>query len=221
MIDQAPSIDISSYGDMVTVLLLGLFVLLAGVVAIHRSQFGQILQALLIVRKRSQLLRQTKLVDEWLYVVTLFFNLSVQSVFVFLLIVNFFPQFAIRFYPIVLFIFSFLAVSFDCFIKMLNARILGTIYDCVEDVMTLRLHKFFYQTANSVFLFMMLVCYFYLHNWIFICGYIAIFGVNYCLMFYRTLTLKTHQVNLFQFFLYFCTLEILPYIVLLKLLLSI
>ncbi|MBQ7551505.1 MAG: DUF4271 domain-containing protein [Bacteroidales bacterium] len=208
------------YLDILTFVFCGAMILLTINCTIHRKQFKSVLQALFVPRVRNQLLREGKIFNEWVYIIAIVFIFLVQSAFVYLLLCEFLPKIALRFTPLVLYNLSLVAVIADYFLKMLSANLLAYIFDYSSARNTLNLNKFFYLTVNSVALFPILIITVYTHTPVILLAYIPIFLSSYMTMIYRSLTLNINIIHPFHFFLYFCTLEILPYLIYLKLLIT-
>lgn len=209
------------YWDMVTFTFGIALVLISSLVALNRRKFSMIMRALYTPRVRSQLMRETKIFDDLIYPFSVTFNCLVQGIFIFLLVENFITNIAEKIHPALLLLIAVGAVAVDYFIKMLNIYILTLLFENKEDRSNFYLNKFFYNTMNASVLFPILVLCFYIENLNILWVYLPFFFANYTMMVYRTLTLNSAKTKFFHFFLYFCTLEILPYLIIVKLLLII
>lgn len=209
------------YWDMVTFAFGIALVLISSLVALNRRKFSMIMRALYTPRVRSQLMRETKIFDDLIYPFSVTFNCLVQGIFIFLLIENLITNIAEQISPALLLLIAIGAVVIDYFIKMLNIHILTFLFENEEDRNNFYLNKFFYNTLNATLLFPIIVLGFYIENLNILWAYLPFFIANYTMMVYRTLTLNSSRTKFFQFFLYFCTLEILPYLIIVKLLIMI
>lgn len=209
------------YWDLVTFVFGIALVLISALVALNRRKFSMIMRALYTPRVRSQLMRETKIFDDLIYPFSVTFNCLIQGIFIFLLVENFITDIAERISPSLLLLIAIGAVAIDYFIKMLNIYILTFLFENEEDRNHFYLNKFFYNTLNATLLFPILVLGFYIENLNILWAYLPFFIANYTMMVYRTLTLNSAKTKFFQFFLYFCTLEILPYLIIVKLLIMI
>lgn len=211
-------VPISAYADIATfVFCLALLVLTLNV-ANNRRNFKATLQALFLPRVRSQFFRESKLYNEWCFYLGALFNILIQSLLVFYLIVLLLPAFASSINLKLLYVLCFAAVLFDFFFKWGNSTLLGKLFECSNDAAIFNHGKFFYLSDSSVALLPILAIAIYLGEPAVLFVYLPLFLTAYAMMIIRTLTLKSSALSLFQFFLYFCTLEILPYLVILKLL---
>ena len=211
-------VPVSSYSDIATfVLCLALLVLTLNV-ARNRRNFHSIIQALFLPRVRSQFFRENKLYNEWCFYLGVIFNTLVQSLLVFYLIIILLPAFAGGINLKVLYSICFGATLFDFFFKLGNTTLLGKLFECSNDAVIFNHSKFFYLSDTSVVLMPILAATIYLGMPAILFVFLLFFITVYVMMVVRTLTLKSSALSLFQFFLYFCTLEILPYLIILKLL---
>ena len=215
---QDGMLPISSYADIATfVFCLALLVLTLNV-ANHRRDFKATLQALFLPRVRSQFFRESKLYNEWCFYLGTLFNILVQSLLVFYLVVILLPSFAGGINLKLLYVLCFGATLFDFFFKWGNSTLLGKLFECSGDAALFNHSKFFYFSDSSIALLPILAATIYLGMPVLLFAYLPFFLTAYVMMVVRTLTLKSSALSLFQFFLYFCTLEILPYLIILKLL---
>lgn len=211
-------VPVSSYADIATfVLCLALLVLTLNV-ARNRRNFRSIIQALFLPRVRSQFFRESKLYNELCFYLGVIFNTLVQSLLVFYLVIILLPGFAGGINLKMLYIICFGATLFDFLFKWGNTTLLGKLFECSGDAAIFNHSKFFYLSDTSVALMPILAASIYLGKPAILFAYLLFFITAYSMMIVRTWTLKSSSLSLFQFFLYFCTLEILPYLIILKLL---
>ncbi|MBP5400236.1 MAG: DUF4271 domain-containing protein [Bacteroidales bacterium] len=211
-------VPISSYADIATfVFCLALLVLTLNV-ARNRRNFRSTLQALFLPRVRSQFFRESKLYNEWCFYFGTLFNTLIQGLLVFYLVVTLLPDFSSNINLKWLYILCFGAALFDFFFKFGNSTLLGKLFECDSDAAIFNHSKFFYYSDSSIVLMPILATTIYLGMPAILFVYLPFFVAAYVMMVVRTLTLKSSALSLFQFFLYFCTLEILPYLIILKLL---
>ena len=211
-------LPVSSYADIATfVFCLALLVLTLNV-ANNRRDFNAILQSLFVPRVRSQFFRESKLYNEWCFYLGVLFNTLIQSLLVFYLMVTLLPTVVGLFNLKLLYVLCFGATLFDFFFKLGNSILLGKLFECGSDAVLFNHSKFFYISDSSVVLLPILAVTIYLGMPVLLFAYLPFFVTAYAMMVVRTLTLKSSALSLFQFFLYFCTLEILPYLVILKML---
>lgn len=211
-------LPVSSYLDIATFVFCVAMILLAINVANNRRNVKSILQALFLPRVRSQFFRESKLYNEWCFAIGVAFNTIVQSLMIFYLLVTFLPDFASEVNLKILYLLCFAAVLFDFFFKFGNSMMFGQMFECSGDALIFNHSKFFYISDSSIVLLPILAVTIYTGTPAVMFAYLPFFVVSYVMMCVQTLTLKSASLSLFQFFLYFCTLEILPYLIILKLL---
>jgi len=211
-------IPISAYSDIATFVFCLALIVLAVNVTNNRRDFKATLQALFVPRVRSQFFRDSKLYNEWCFALGTLFNILVQSLLFFYLLVTFLPSLANVIPLKLLYVLCFIAVLFDFFVKLGNSTLLGKLFECGNDAAIFNHSKFLYYSDNSVVLLPILAAAIYLGLPAILFAYLPFFVTTYSMMLIRTLTLKSSALSLFQFFLYFCTLEILPYLIILKIL---
>ena len=211
-------IPISAYSDIATFVFCLALIVLAVNVTNNRRDFKATLQALFVPRVRSQFFRESKLYNEWCFYLGTLFNVLIQSLLVFYLLVTLLPSLADVLHLKLLYVLCFGAVLIDFFFKFGNSTLLGQLFECGSDAAIFNHSKFFYYSDNSIVLLPILATAIYLGMPAILFAYLPFFVATYSMMLIRTLTLKSSALSLFQFFLYFCTLEILPYLIILKML---
>ena len=211
-------LPISCYADIATIVFCIALLVLAVNVTFNRRVFKSTLQALFVPRVRSQFFRDSKLYNEWAFAFGVFFNTLVQSLLLFYLLVTLLPTVVSAINLRLLYTLCFGATLFDFFVKFGNSTLLGKLFECSSDAAIFNHSKFFYLSDSSIILLPILAATIYLGRPAILFAYLLFFIATYSMMIIRTLTLKSSALSLFQFFLYFCTLEILPYLVILKLL---
>jgi hypothetical protein len=204
--------------DWVTGLFCGLLVLLTLIIVNGRRKFSFIIRSLYSARSRSQLLRESKPMSEWIYVFLLLYVFLTQGTLLYLLADHFLPTLAGHFAPALLWLACCGAFTLDYFLKKLNTLFLSTIFECRDDNGLLQQNRFFHLICSSLMLLPLLMVAFYTRHLSVLFLYIPLYLANFVFLLVKTLSLKSQQLGLFQFFLYFCTLEILPLLIAVKLL---
>lgn len=178
------------------------------------------MQALFSPRLRTQLQRESKVFGEWFYFFCIIYYFLVQGMLLFLLTQYLLPDFADDRKPFPLYFLTLGIVMGDYFIKLLNTFFLAHVFECQEDRANFNLTKFLYQMVNSIALLPLLAASVYMEIPQILFLYIPVFFATYGTMIYRSLTLNSNKLRPFLFFLYFCTLEILPYLIVFKFILN-
>ncbi|MBO4645135.1 MAG: DUF4271 domain-containing protein [Bacteroidales bacterium] len=203
--------------DLLAVLFAVILLLFALVVVQGRRKFSLICRSLYSPRYRSQLLRESKPLQEWIYFFLILYAILVQGAFCFVLLEQFFPLLYEKIPPVLLLLSCIGAVATDVFLKRIAIYILSVAFECTDDGQTYAQTKFFYRLNNALLLLPLLLVAVYTHILWVLVAYAVIVITHLFLLVFRTVTLKSQQLGLFQFFLYFCTLEILPYLIVVKL----
>lgn len=206
--------------DFMTLLFCVAIVILTVAITTHNRKFHLIIQSLFSQRIRTQFVREVKLFDEWIYAILLLFIFLVQSTFLYLLTEDFLPGIGNHFQSLVLFAIIFAAVALDYFLKLLNLKFITYLFDYKEERTSFNQNKFLAHTINSLTLLPIMIAAVYTGYHEILWFYAPFFLGTYLLLIYRTITLNIKNLNPFQFFLYFCTLEILPYLIILKVLIT-
>lgn len=207
-------------GNWATLIILLVFLLYMLNVVLYRRKFTLSLQAVYSQRLYLQLVKEGKIFNEGSFVFSLPAILLVVGLAAVQLSLQYSPQFQtdaffIRQLAIVAAGFGVLYM-----LKLVVNYVLFDLFDIPEERYAFNLIEYSALLNASLLLFACIV----------LAQYTRLFQIYYvfivllCLLFiyknYRLFVLKSKRIHLFYFFMYFCTLEILPYLVLLKLLLS-
>lgn len=111
------------------------------------------------------------------------------------------------------------AIMLALYFLTFTANIVYTgLFEHQKERYSLNLYKFIFLTNVAIVLFPFLVAYQATGYFVVLYAFIPVFLVLLGLFLYRIMKINPRNINLFQFFLYFCTLEVLPYLLLVKLL---
>ena len=209
------------YMDMVTSLFCVILLLFTLLMAFNRRKFESVMRSLFSARIRTQMQRESKVFGEWFYMFAILFYFLVQAMLLFLLAQYVFPESVAGIRPFPLYFLLLGVVMADFFIKLLLTLLMSYIFECPEDRLNFNLTKFFVHTVNSVAVFPLLAATVYMDFPYLLFLYIPVFLTTFIVMIFRTLTLNSDKIPPFLFFLYFCTFEILPYLIVAKLLFTI
>jgi len=199
------------------VLILGLITL---IFILHRRQIIQILQATFSQRIFSQLLRESKLLKERIFFLQHFTNYLILSLFVFIVLHYFFPNITQFFSIELLFLIAFSFVFLDFLFKRLALSLYIYLSDYKENKDEFYFYKLFHITSNCFILYPILIIFFFTQQPIALLIYLPFFIISFIFLFSRFYTFNKNKNLTFHFFLYFCTIEILPYVILLKIIFS-
>lgn len=206
--------------SITTTILVVILGLIALIFVLHRKQVLLILQGLFSQRIISQLLRDMKLIKERISILLFLVSYLIQTLFLFALLSTFLPNLYNSLFLPLRYLIPVGLVLLDGIFKRITSNLFTYLFDCKENRDSILLYKLLFITLNSFCLFPILISFFYTGEWLILLLYAPIFLTTFLILFYRLYILNIKNNNKFQFFLYFCTIEILPYIVLFKAVLS-
>lgn len=171
-------------------------------------------------RHFSQLVREGKVANknlfDWIHTVIF----VIQALFVYIVLEYFFPKVFHLTNPIVLYFIILLLVIFDFFVKRLSSLIYFSLFSYKEEYPFYKLYKLLFNFSNSIFLMFIIPLSIYSNHWKLIFLYFPILTITFSITSLKIFMINPKKIKLLQFFIYFCTLEILPYLVVLKMLVS-
>lgn len=186
----------------------------------QRRKIVLVMQSLFSKRVAGQLLRESRLFSERIYLYCMAVVLAVQAFFLLLLANRFLPGLTHGHSYGGIYALLVLLVAADHYIKYFISVGFGNLFDYQSLMNIFKINKFFYLTFISFILFPIVIIALYTGSNLPFFAYIAVFLVSYIFMIYNTVSLNWGKVNWLLFFLYFCTFEILPYAVILKFVLT-
>ncbi|MDL2312779.1 DUF4271 domain-containing protein [Bacteroidales bacterium OttesenSCG-928-B11] len=205
--------------DWITLILLAALVILTLLFTLHRRKYTLLLRSLYSSRYFTQLSHEGKIFEERIYLFDLAFILLTQSVFFYFIIEIYFPSiFAVK-PPFFTFLIIMGILVLDFVFKCFMTFSFTYLYDIKSDRTTFFSYKLFTQSSNSLILFPLVVTFTYTSFLPVLLLYIPVFSANFLIMAYRLFLLNRKKIRPFHFFVYFCTFEILPYLILVKILL--
>lgn len=204
--------------NWITGILVIILVLLAIIFALHRRKIILLLSSLFLSRYFSQLARESRIFTERVFLLDLSVIFLTQALFCYLLLKFYFPYTYSLLIPFVLFLVCVGAVIFDYLFKLLITYFFTYLFDYEEERVTYYSYKLFYLTLNSFILFIILALVVYTGCRSILLLYIPIFLITFSTMSFRLFVLNSKKINPFHFFIYFCTFEILPYLIVVKVL---
>lgn len=200
----------------VTIVLCALIFLMTISVVLFRRRLSNLIRSLYSQRFFSLLIRESKVLEEMMFPVTLLFDLFTMALGIVLIIMRFKAPLVsqLTFWGAYGSVFAVLAVLY---ILVFFANVVYTgLFDHQKERYSLNLYKFVFSTNVAMLLLPFLIVYHALGNFAVMYAFIPVFFVILGLYLYRLLKINPRNINLFHFFLYFCTLEILPWVLLVK-----
>lgn len=209
---------ISENNNLSTIVLTVAFVMLTALFVAYRNKVTLLLTSLFSQRHLSQLQREGKLANRNLFVWVQGFIVIVQALFLYTFLQFLFPKIFNLLAPSFLYLILILIVLFDYGFKRTVNYIYMNLFDIQDDIPLYTMYKLFFNFTNSVILILLLPIALYSGNWKLFFLYIPIFFVTFIVTAFKLFTISRLKLKIFHFFTYFCTLEILPYLTILKLL---
>lgn len=186
-----------------------------------RRKLTLIFRALFSQRHFSLLQREGKIIEDRRSIFVLAFDLITITTGLAMFCGTFIPK-AVSKWPFIAYIGLFLAMLVAAYVfKLLCNEVYAFLFDRDKERTSVNQYKFIFLTDISVFLFPMLILTHYSGfravYYLIAVVFVALFAV----WVYRMLKINSMNGHRFHFFLYFCTLEILPWALFLKVLLNI
>ena len=186
-----------------------------------RRKLTLIFRALFSQRHFSLLQREGKIIEDRSSIFVIVFDLLTITTGLTMFCNSFFPH-TVSKWPYISYIGLFLALLLAAYIiKLLCNELYSRLFDRDKERTSVNQYKFIFMTDFSVFLFPMLILTHYTGLRIVYYLIAGVLAVLFSIWTYRLLKINSMGGHRFQFFLYFCTLEILPWAILFKVLLII
>lgn len=200
------------------ILFCALLFVLAVATAVFRRKLLVLLRSLYSKRFYSLLIRESKVLQEYIFPVVLGLDLAAITYGIFLILEHGGSRLPEIAGPYGTFGILLLALLLLYLFQMLANRIYASLFDHSKELQALNIYKFIFATNAGILLIPFLFVCSCLGNITVLYGYLAVLAVLVMLFLYRLLKINPRGINSFHFFLYFCTLEILPNLVFAKLL---
>jgi hypothetical protein len=201
-----------------TLLIVVAMLLLSINAVLYRRKFVLTLQCLYSKRAFSQLSKEGKFYSEGVFILSWPFIMIVIALSVKQICSYFIPAFDqqvsfMEFIGIVC-----LSVIALFILKQIVDFLLFGLFECAEERYNFHIIGFSFLLNSSLILFLTNIVVQYTNFIIFYLFSILIISILFAIKTYKDFIFKSRRVNLFQFFMYFCTLEILPCALIVKLL---
>ena len=169
--------------DWITAVFLLVIILITLLFTLHRRKMILMLQSLFSPRHFSQLSREGKIFTERIFLLDIAVIFLVQALFCYLIVKFFFPHIYHFTTPFLIFLITLSAVALDYLLKLFFTFTFTYLFDCQKERTNYYSYKLFYQTTNSLSLFLILLLVVYM-------GYIEIL-LLYIPIFLTTFTIMT------------------------------
>ena len=206
--------------DWVAIVFIILLIIIAITVFFYKKKLFLVIQSVFSQRYFSLLSREGKILNERFYILSLSIIFLSFSLFCYTLIDYFLPDYNLKISSFSLFAFSMTFTFAMYLFHLLFFRLFCYFFDYQKESNLFNLYRLFFLIVNGLVLFPVLLCYYYIPLKIIIPIYISAFIILYFFLYFRIFISKATEINLFYFFIYFCTFEILPYFIIVKLIKS-
>lgn len=202
--------------NLPTIILVVGLIMLTSIFVTNYQKLPLLLTSLFSQRNLSQLLREGKLATKNLFAWVQVVIFLIQALFLYIVLEYFFPKVYQFTNPYFLYCITLLLVLFDYLFKRASSYLYFTMFNYKDEFAPYKLYKLLFNFSNTIFLMFLIPLSLYSHYWKSILIYIPIFIFTFSITSVKIFLLNPKRIKLFQFFIYFCTLEILPYLVVLK-----
>lgn len=199
-----------------TILICASLFLFTLIVVPFRRKLSLILRSLFSQRHFSLMVRESKILEERVFVFTLLFDLMVFASGILVLAQRYYEPIVTKLSEIGVFGIIFISLFILYVLKFFINYIYSVLFDHPKERYYINLYKFVFLTLSATTLFPILIVVTFTGCFPILYAYIPIFVVYVIVLLFKLLKINPKRINLFQFFLYFCTLEILPYVLLVK-----
>lgn len=204
----------NNWGVIIVCFLLLLFTLL---VVPFRRKMTLMCKSLFSQRHYSMLLREGKIMEERIFPFTVLFDLLTFSFAVLIICEKVQPHVVQKFSYMGSLSLIFIVLLGLYFLKFFITRIYTSLFDHDKERYVMNLFKFIFVSVAAFILFPFLIVVQFTGIFAFLYAYIPVFFVILFFFLYDLMKINPKTINLLHFFIYFCTLEILPYVILVKL----
>lgn len=204
----------NNWGIIIVCFLLLLFTLL---IVPFRRKLMLMFKSLFSQRHYSMLLREGRVLEERIFPFTILFDLLTFSFGLLIIGERLYPQIVQKFSYMGTLGVLFLVLLLAYFLKFIFNHIYTALYDYDKERYYMNLYKFIFVTVAAMTLFPFLIVVQFTGVFSYLYAYISVFFIFLAFFLYDLMKINPRTINLLHFFIYFCTLEILPYVIMVKL----
>jgi hypothetical protein len=219
-VHEKPLLHFTRYDYTVAGVLFFAFVLFVWLYTVNRKRLNQVIRAFYISRYANQLSREEISIGNR---VSIFLSLLfVITITLFVVQLNRYYHFSPVEESPLLFLIIGLTVAGIYFCKILVVKFFGFIFQTGKEAGEYTMSLFLFGNVLGLFMMPVVICLSFARQipaQVFIYGGLAVIGTFLCARLVRgvIIGLNSSRVSTFYLFLYLCTLEILPFVVLVKL----
>ena len=178
-------------------------------------------KSLFLQRYFSLMLRESKVIGEFFAFLLWLFSLFTYAFGVTILLERYYPALVTKLTLIGCWSAAVVVLLSLYVIKLLCNKAYGALFEHEKEVSAMRLLKLAFLADSSALLLPIIAVVTFTHTFEWLYVFIPLFICLSIIWLFKLLKINPRKINLFHFFVYFCTLEILPYIVLMRLIASI
>ena len=213
-----PVVQPNNWITLIFCLLLFLFTVM--IITFRRKLF-LMFRALFSQRHFSLIQRENKVLEDRMSLLVLLFNLLTITTGLVMFCTTYIPR-AMSKLPFIANIGIFFLILLLLYLfKLLSVSLYSSLYGREKERSAINQSRFIFMTDVAVVAFPVLVVIHYTQLTFLYYVLVPVLAILLCIWFYRMMKINSVYGHGFQFFLYFCTLEILPWLVALKVLLII
>ncbi len=202
--------------NLPTIILFISLILITIIFVAYHQKFSLLFTSLFSQRHLSQLQREGKLANRNLFIWVHSIIFLIQALFLYIILDYFFPKvFNLIDHNILYFIILGIVII-DFILKRIFSFGYFKTFDYNDELASYKMYKMLFNFTNTILLMIIIPLSLYTNEWKLIWIYFLILIITFSITSYKIFTINPKRIKLFQFFIYFCTLEILPYLVVLK-----
>lgn len=214
-------IQVLAHNNQLTLVLCVLLLLLAAIIVSERRKLSLILRTLISHRHFSIIQREGKLMKDKSMLLVLTYDVLAISTGITMFAAVYVPAFLanLPFIARVGLCFTVLVAAY--FFKLFCYELYSYMFDIKKERVVVIQYKFVFITdfAMAIFPFLIIVAYAKINAFFYMIS--VVLGLLFVAWMYRLIKINQGDGRSFNFFLYFCTLEILPWLVAVKFVVSI
>lgn len=204
--------------NLPTIILFISLILVTLIFVTYHQKFSLLFTSLFSQRHLSQLQREGKLANRNLFIWVHSIIFLIQALFIYIILDYFFPKIFNLINPNILYFITLGIVIVDFILKRVFSLIYFKTFDYNDELTSYKMYKMLFNFTNTILLMIIIPLSLYTTEWKLIWIFLPILIITFSFTSFKIFTINPKRIKLFQFFIYFCTLEILPYLVILKLL---
>lgn len=202
--------------NLSTIILFISLILVTIIFVTYHQKFSLLFTSLFSQRHLSQLQREGKVANRNLFIWVHSIIFLIQALFIYIILDFYFPKVFNLIDPNILYFIILGIVIVDLVLKRVFSYVFFNTFDYNDEFSLYKMYKMLFNFTNTILLMIIIPLSLYSNEWKLIWIYFPILIITFSITSFKIFTINPKRIKLFQFFIYFCTLEILPYLVVLK-----